>query len=334
MITEDKKLLIVDDSEIDRTVLKNILQNEFEIIEADNGYAALEIILHQKQELDAILLDVSMPVLDGFNVLQFLKENEADHIPVFLITAEATKDNVEKAVQYNNLVQFIKKPYDQREILRRLKEKLGVIASCVLSGEEIAETNQYISDLEALYQQYLADAHLDDTHYIHMRDLMKMLLKRYVADHPDGGLDEAKISLISKAAYFCDIGRILLPDGSSGQPLDGSHVTRGADLLRLNYSKRCEYFVYICSEMCMHHHERFDGKGFPHGLSGNGNPIYSQMCRLVEEFDCAFSRCPVQDAMRFDFITKDLAKDEGLINQELFPLLTDCRDEILAYYTS
>lgn len=112
---ERKRILIVDDSEIDRTVLKSIMEDEFEVIEADNGYSALEIMLKKKEHLDVLLLDVSMPLLDGLNVLRILRENNLDDIPVFMITAEATKDNIEKASQYN-ITEFIRKPFNREEI--------------------------------------------------------------------------------------------------------------------------------------------------------------------------------------------------------------------------
>lgn len=125
MVKMNKKILLVDDSETDRMILKNILGDEFHIVEAENGYAAVEMIPNMFKDLDAILLDVSMPVMDGFSVLQFMKESNIDNIPVFLITAEATHGNVEKAAYYN-VCEFLKKPFEKEEILRRLRSRLGL----------------------------------------------------------------------------------------------------------------------------------------------------------------------------------------------------------------
>ncbi len=118
-----KKVLIVDDSETDREILKSIVGTKYAVIEAANGYIALEILLKSAIQVDLILLDVSMPVLDGFDVLRIMREKKLDDIPVFLITAEATKDNVEKAAPFR-ISEFIAKPFDRREIMRRLAAKL------------------------------------------------------------------------------------------------------------------------------------------------------------------------------------------------------------------
>lgn len=133
----------MDDSEIDREILKNILGDEFQIIEAYNGYDGLEIILKREEHLDGILLDVSMPVLDGFSVLRVMRENNIKYIPVFLITAEATKDNVVRAAEYN-VSEFIVKPFERDKVLKRIYYKLGIVSNQELAEKDIEEINTYI----------------------------------------------------------------------------------------------------------------------------------------------------------------------------------------------
>ncbi len=120
-----KRILIVDDSEIDREILRNMMDEEFEVSEAVNGYYALDLILKKGETFDAILLDVSMPFCDGMRVLRVLRENNLRDIQIFMITAEATMENIEKASQYR-VAEFIKKPFDREEVLKRLRAKLGV----------------------------------------------------------------------------------------------------------------------------------------------------------------------------------------------------------------
>ena len=119
-----KTVLIVDDSDADRGVLKNILRNGFNVLEAPSGFAALNVISEKKKELDAIFLDISMPVLDGFTILESMKEKKITNICVFMITSEATKENVEKAAGFH-IAGFIKKPYDADDIIERVKQALG-----------------------------------------------------------------------------------------------------------------------------------------------------------------------------------------------------------------
>ena len=168
IIDDLKHILIVDDSEIDREILKQILVGEFRVTEEDNGYSALEIILKKKEHFDAILLDVSMPVLDGLNVLRILRENNVEDIPIFMITSEAAKDNIEKALQYN-ISEFIKKPFDKDEILKRVILKLGVSAKSGFADADIKEMRRYIDDLEAIYNPYLL-AYFEAAYFLYCRN--------------------------------------------------------------------------------------------------------------------------------------------------------------------
>lgn len=340
MLYEKKQLLIVDDSEIDREILKSVLEDDFDIIEAENGYSALEIIMKKKARIDAMLLDVSMPVLDGFSVLQFLKENNADKFPVFLITAEATKDNVEKAVQYN-ISEFIGKPFDREDIIKRLRSKLGVIAAHHLTRKDIQETNRYISDLEEFYNRYLTISGEDGQHYRRVAEVMKILLKTYAMADGFVEIGDSEIDIIGKAAYFYDIGNMLIFNNTkfrpskqdeSGGDVSQSHALLGADLVRLNYSEHCAYFVQICSDMCEHHHERYDGTGFPHRIFGNNLSVYTQMCRLADEFDNLFYKYREHSDLQFEYVINELSQDQGIVSEKIFSLLKESRYNILIYY--
>lgn len=334
-----KRILIVDDSEIDREILKSIFANEFDIIEADNGYSALEIILNKKEHLDAVLLDVSMPVLDGLSVLRLLREENFDNVPVFMITAEATKDNIEKASQYN-ISEFIRKPFDRDEILKRVRLKLGVMTKHSLTDVDIAETKRYITALTTIYDRYLNNFTEEKERNERRSDLMKLLLKNYSAAKGKE-TDDARIDIISKAAYFCNIGNMLIPNPPSDtEAVNGKmnseayqqHTVIGAELIQLNYSEHCKYFVQICADMCLHHHERYDGKGFPHGIYGNNNSVPTQMCGLLDRFDALFFRYREHNKIQFDFVVGELGKDNGAFSPEVLALLANSRFDILAYY--
>ena len=145
-----KKILIVDDSEIDRMVLKGILENEFDVYEVDNGYAALDMLIMQKKPLDAIFLDISMPILDGLDVLSIMRKHKLDNIPIFMITSEATKDNIEKAIQYH-IEDFIRKPFDREFILQRIRARLNIEPQYTCSDKDMEMIKKYIADLEGIY---------------------------------------------------------------------------------------------------------------------------------------------------------------------------------------
>ena len=339
MTKDYKKILIIDDSEVDREVLKNILSEEFSTTEAENGSAGVEKILKEGNSLDAILLDVSMPVMDGFGVLKRMEENRLNNIPVFLITAEATRENVANAAQYH-ISGFIRKPYDRAEVLWRLETKLGMLGRNSLTEEDIQETVKYIADLEGIYRRFLKNFGLDCGHYERMADLMEILLYGYFNDLDE--TDQIYVKLVSRAAFFCDIGNMLLPNNfkfkSSKQDEMSNdiygHTGAGSSIIHLNYSRHCEYFVHICGDMCAHHHERYDGNGFPHKVMGNHNAVFTQMGRLVDEFDNMFYRYREHNNMQFEFVRGALMRDVGAIRPELPGLLVKCKREIDRYYNA
>lgn len=337
MVGKNKTLLIVDDSEIDREILKNIVSSEFNVIEADGSYPALEIILNKTSSPDAILLDVSMPVMDGFGMLQVMKDNFIN-IPVFLVTAEATRDNVEKATQFN-VTDFIRKPFERADVLRRLRMKLGIVSDYNLTTADIEETLSYISDLKQLYDCYMVNSGQNSGHYKRIADLMRILLNEYAVAAGKPELDRTHIEIISNAGYFCDIGNMIVsskytkPIKQEEMEKDGSHAILGANIIQLNYSPNCEYFVQICSDICMHHHERYDGKGFPHKILGDNNLVYTQICRLADKFDSLFFKYSEHSEAQFEYAVKELSQDEGDVSMAVFALLSNCKWDIICYYS-
>ncbi len=340
MAEERKRLLIVDDTEIDRIILKSILSSEFDLMEANSGNLAFEYITERRELLDAILLDISMPHIDGFDVLQFMKDKNMDDIPVFLVTAEPTLANVERALQFN-VEEFITKPFDKDDILRRLHSRLGVLPTFSMHKLQFAETDKYIADLKALYKNYLSNAGKTDTHCQIMSDLMEILLGAYSRSSRGVKLTEGNIRVISQAAYFCDIGEMMVPDKRL-QALTGRteskdqqkrHTEFGAALVRLNRSQDCAYFVDVCSSMCLHHHERWDGKGYPHRTKGKTNSIYTQPSHLVDVLDTRRPRLYGNSAKSVTPIIRRLLNDnDEMVSPEVYSLLEDCEKQIFDYF--
>ncbi len=333
---ELKRILIVDDSEIDRTVLRSILEHEFEVYEANNGYSALDMIITKRRPLDAILLDISMPILDGLSVLRIMRENELENIPVFMITAEATKDNIEKAIQYN-IKDFIRKPFDREVVLQRIRDRLGVTAEYDYNESDMDQTRRYISDLESIYNQYVMITGKDKWSDECRAYLMATLMRKQSGFRNETHIDKFWIEMLSRAAYLCNIGNMLLFDIVGKKVPEASamyqqHTVLGSKLVQLNYSGKCKHFVNLCSDICLHHHERYDGKGFPDGIGGNSLSVYAQVCGLIENFDKLFYPCGRHNEIQFDYVVDKIAKDNGLVSDEIFSLLIDSKTDIVRYY--
>ena len=340
MKTNKNTLLIVDDSEITRELLKNILSDKFDIIEEDNGYSAIDIIQSKSEELAAILLDVSMPGMNGFGVLETMKKNNIFGIPVFMISSEATSNNVEEAAQYS-VFEFIKKPFDHLDVLKRITHALITKKQLPddneLSDINIVETRQYIEDLEKIYNLYLDNFGKDKGHYERMTQIMEILLKRYASVSKEVKLQPIHIELISKAVYFCNIGdmgvlKVFRADNKQSKDIYMDHALLGADIVKLNYSENCKYFVQICSDICAQHHEKNNGTGFPHRLSGDKISIYAQMCQIIEEFDNLYYEYTEYTQLRFDYTLNKIMQETGAIRYEVCNLFKGCKYEIIEYY--
>lgn len=343
MARDKKRVLIVDDTMVDRIILKSILEADFMIWEADSGNRAFEYITTNGAEIDAILLDLSMPHINGFDVLKFMNEKDIMDIPVFVVTAEPTRDNVEKAFQYK-VCDFISKPFDRDDILGRLRSRLGIIPEYNLSREDLLETTKYISELEAFYKTYLANFGKSDAKYRVRSDLMRIMLNTYSRTPKGEYLNPDNILLVSKAAYFSDIGEILIPEAKPMDPqmpmmpvrnkeLEDKHTVYGSNFIRMNRSKACEYFVEICASMCLHHHERFDGRGYPYGIKGKNNSFYNQICRVLDEFEDKRSKFYGDKAKPIKFIVRRLVDDnQGVAGKEVYDLLEECEPLIFDYF--
>ncbi len=351
---KQKRLLLVDDSEIDRGILKNIIEKDFNIVEADNGYAALEIILSGRPKIDGVLLDIFMPVLDGFNVLRLMQENKVENLPVILVTANATKPNVEKALFYK-ITDFITKPFDAKGIAERLRTLFNVeatetvvIPKHTFSENDIAETNTYITKLKKIYNEYLRNSDKDDERYVRTSALVEIILGEHAAEDKNFDMDNIHLSMVGKAAYFIDIGNLVVPDdilskrskrmdddkrlSDTERAVYHNHTVAGAEIVWLNHSPSCQYFVKICGDMCMHHHERNDGRGFPHQLNGQENSIYAQVAGAAYKFDKIFTKHIDMSDYRFDFTLKEMAVDSGEFSPYVLSLFERCRIAILSYY--
>ncbi|MGN0682054.1 MAG: response regulator, partial [Oscillospiraceae bacterium] len=316
------KLLLVDDSEIDRSILKNILEPDFKTVEVSNGYEALQMLGDgNKEKIDGVLLDISMPILDGFTVLKMLREG-GNNIPVVLMTAEATKENVERGIKYN-ISGFLGKPFNPYTVITKLRsmykdqseedeEEQNAQEVPVEEVEiiDVDESMAYFAQLKNVYVSYLKNANRDDESYVRVSDLLGILLEEYAVTHKKADLNMERINLISKAAYLYDIGRMGIPDEiihnhktlDDGLIVYEDHAKFGAFIVRLNKNKGCEFFVDACAEICMHHHERYDGGGYPHKLDGSDITYYTNMTSLCIEFDRMFFKREEYNDRQFDFI--------------------------------
>lgn len=307
------KVLVVDDVELNRDILEEILKDEYVVVKAENGKRALEIIKEQQEEIAVILLDLIMPELDGFGVLEVMKENKwMDKIPVLIISGENSVETEGKCFDYG-IADFIKKPFDNALIKKRVKnvsdlflyknhleEKVQAQTETLrkqykvlqLRAERLHQSNEKIIDILGTVVEY---RNLESGEHINrVKGFTKILATKLMEEYPEYGLTPVNVDMISSASALHDIGKIAIPDHILLKPgrltaeefeYMKSHTTRGCDILKSIEGVWDDSYGKLSYEICRHHHERYDGKGYPDSLKGEEIPIAAQIVSVADVYD-------------------------------------------------
>ena len=309
-----KKILVVDDEEMNRELLRQIFEDEYDVIAvADGRQAILEIGKHMK-DLVAILLDLVMPVLNGYQVLQVMNaEKITDRIPVVLITAQSDTQT-ELSVYALGAASVISKPF-VAEVVRRNVNNIISLRHSAAELEEIIQDQKRLLNI----QQHQLEAYNDNlleaisnivefrnlesgTHTKRVKGYTRIIAQTYMQLYPEAGLTKQKIDTIAHASVTHDIGKISIPDSillKPGRLTDEertvmmTHTTKGCEILKLLPEDLQDGELLEASyEICRHHHERDDGNGYPDGLKGDEIPLSALLVSIADVYDALVSeRC-------------------------------------------
>lgn len=311
-------ILIVDDSEINRAILANIFSAEYDIIEAEDGQEGLAIIHAHPPGLSAILLDVVMPHVNGIEVLRTLHHNGLTRkIPAFLITADVNSTTMREAYELG-VMDVIFKPVVPYIVRRRVNSVVELFrarrklsAQVQRQREELLLQTQQLAEMGMGMVEALATAiefRSDESgeHVRRIRDITCYLLRTTPLGE---GLSETEIDLIGVGAITHDVGKISIPDAVLNKPgrltaeefeLMKSHTVKGAELLTKIPQMREHSAYRYARDIALHHHERWDGRGYPDGLAGDETPIWTQIVSLADVYDALVSKRCYKDAFSAD----------------------------------
>lgn len=332
-----QKILIVDDSEINRAMLKEILGEGYEYLEAENGLRAIEI-LRRRTDIALVLLDLIMPEMDGFDVLRVMQCYAwQEEIPVIVISAAEDTRSVERAYDMG-VADYIRRPFERVMVLRRVKNALMLYAKqkrlTRLVTDQVYEKEHngvlMISILSHVVEFRNSES---GQHVLHIRTLTGLLLRQLAQKTDRYQLDESDISLISTASALHDIGKIMIPEEILNKPgrlteeeyaAIKTHTTEGARILKGLAIGQDEPLVKVAHAICRWHHERWDGGGYPDRLKGDEIPIAAQVVALADVYDALTSeRCYKQSYSHEKAVDMILHGECGSFN----PLLMECLKE-------
>lgn len=336
-------ILIVDDSALNWMVLTEILGKEnYTFLEAENGRQAVEL-LDCHPEVDLLLLDITMPEMDGFGVLEAMNRYRwIEETPVIMISSEDAYPFIERAYDLG-ASDYITRPFDARVVCRRVSNTLMLYAKQKRLVQMVAEqvyekekvSNTMISILSHIVEFRNNESGL---HVIHIRTITELLLRRLRKKTDRYPLTETDISLISMASALHDIGKLNIPEQILNKPgrltkeefeIIKTHSAVGEHMLRQVPFSQNEPLVKVAREICRWHHERWDGRGYPDGLKGDEIPIFAQVVSLADVYDALTSERCYKAAFDHETALNMIVNGEcGAFNPLLLECLMDGADQI------
>lgn len=334
-----QKILVVDDSEMNREILIAMLGDDFDIIVAENGMECMELLKQYGKEISVVLLDIVMPLMDGFEVLTHMNRNRwIEDIPVIMISSEGSDAYIRRVFQLG-VSDYISRPFDNRVVRQRVFNTIKLYAKqrrlIALVSDQIHENEKNSQMMVEVLSQIVEFRNGESgLHVLHIKILTEMLLEGILQRTDQYSLTPETCQMISIASAFHDIGKIGIDEKILNKPGKltveefaemKKHTLIGASMLSKMERYKDEPLIDIAYQICRWHHERYDGKGYPDGLVGDEIPISAQIVSLADVYDALISERAYKKSFTHErAIEMILGGECGIFN----PILIECFMEI------
>ena len=341
--TGGQKILVVDDSEMNRAILIEMLKEEFEIIEAENGKQGLQLLRQYGKKISVVLLDIVMPVMDGFEVLTVMnRDHMIDDIPVIMISSEESETYIRRAFNFG-VSDYISRPFDCDVVYQRVFNTIKLYAKqrhlvAMVSDQmkEKEKNNQMM--VEVLSQIVEFRNGESGLHVLHIKTLTEMLIEQLVQKTDKYKLSPNDCHMIATASAFHDIGKIGIDEKILNKPGKlttdefeqmKQHTLIGASMLEKMERYKDEPLITIAYQICRWHHERYDGRGYPDKLTGEEIPISAQVVSLADVYDALISERAYKKAFSHEKAMEMILGGEcGTFNPMLLEIFVEMQDRI------
>lgn len=338
----EKTILIVDDIEVNRALLAENFKDDYEIIEAGDGEEALRV-LDSDRNIAAVLLDLIMPKMNGLDVLKTMNKNgKIKHIPVFLITAANSEEMLAEGYELG-AIDIIAKPFMPLFLRCRVNNVVELYGHRNELEHIVAKQVERLNKLNRSIVETLATVieFRDGESGEHVRRIGRLtqILMTQVSDaYPEYRLSPNEIEKIVTSSTLHDVGKISIPDRILNKPgrltaeefeVMKQHTIKGCEILR-NVPEIMDAGIYHYSfDICRHHHERWDGKGYPDGLKGDDISIWAQVVSVADVYDALTSKRVYKKAFDHDTAVKMIYEGEcGAFNPKVMQAFEKCIDKI------
>ena len=333
-----QKILIVDDAELNRDILKEILGETYTYLEAENGNQAIQI-MGDNPGIDLMLLDINMPQMNGFEVLKWMNQSQCmDETPVIMISSEDAVDTMREAYEMG-ITDYISRPFDSVIVKKRVQNTLSLYANqkYLINAvyDQVYEKEENNNIMIRILSNILGSRNSESSeHILHIRTVTEILLRKLVKTTDAYPMTETDISLITTASSLHDIGKIRIPEEILNKPgrltdeelkIMKTHSEIGADIIQNMHFPKDNPLVRASWEICRWHHERWDGKGYPDGLKGEEIPISAQVVSIADVYDALTSERCYKKAFDHDTAIQMILDGQcGQFN----PILLKCLKEL------
>ena len=343
LLQEKSQILLVDDSKLNRMILAEILGDGYHILEAENGQECLEKLRAEARNIALVLLDINMPVMDGFEVLKAMNANHTiEDIPVIMISSEDSDAAIRRSYELG-ASDYVNRPFDARIVYRRVTNTIKLYAKQRRLVQMVSDqirarennTDMLVGVLSHIVEFRNGESGL---HVRHIRMITELLLHRLLEISSRYSITAEQQDLIPLASALHDIGKIGIDEKILNKPgkltpeefeVIKTHSMLGAQILYDldNFSE--QPLLQTAYEIARWHHERWDGRGYPDGLKGDEIPISAQLVSLADVYDALTSERCYKKAFSHEKAMQMILNDEcGAFNPLLLQCLTNIQSDL------
>lgn len=340
---ERQQILIVDDSQINCEILAEILKDEYRILEAANGEECINLLKQYGTGIALLLLDINMPVMDGFEVLALMnRKHWIEDIPVIIISSENSASYVRRAYEMG-ASDYISRPFDVQVVHQRVSNTIKLYAKqrrlISLVTDQIREKEKNNQMMISILSQIVEFRNSESgSHVLHINIITGMLLERLMQKTDQYHLQWSDQFLITTASALHDIGKIGIDEKILNKPgkltkeefeIMKTHTLIGASMLKSIEMYQNEKLLQVAYQICRWHHERYDGKGYPDGLKGEEIPISAQVVAIADVYDALVGKHVYKKAFSHETAIHMILNGEcGAFNPLLLECLTDIQNRL------
>lgn len=340
---ERQQILIVDDSQINCEILAEILKDEYRILEAANGEECINLLKQYGTGIALLLLDINMPVMDGFEVLALMnRKHWIEDIPVIMISSEDSASYVRRAYEMG-ASDYISRPFDVQVVHQRVSNTIKLYAKqrrlISLVTDQIREKEKNNQMIISILSQIVEFRNSESgSHVLHINIITGMLLERLMQKTDQYHLQWSDQFLITTASALHDIGKIGIDEKILNKPgkltkeefeIMKTHTLIGASMLKSIEMYQNEKLLQVAYQICRWHHERYDGKGYPDGLKGEEIPISAQVVAIADVYDALVGKRVYKKAFSHETAIHMILNGEcGAFNPLLLECLTDIQNRL------